>query len=50
MEYYHLPCDLEQQIGVFVDHYINHRYHESLNNSTSADVYFWRDRDILRES
>jgi len=49
LENYYLPGDLEQQIGVFVYHYNNHRYHESLNNITPADVYFGRDKDILRE-
>ena len=49
LENYYLPGDLEQQIGVFVYHYNNHRYHESLNNVTPADVYFGRDKDILRE-
>jgi hypothetical protein len=49
LENYYLPGDLEQQIGVFVDHYNNHRYHESLNNVTPADVYFGLDKDILRE-
>lgn len=49
LENYYLPGDLEQQIGVFVDHYNNHRYHESLNNVTPADVYFGRDKHILRE-
>ena len=49
LENYYLPGDLEQQIGVFVDHYNNHRYHESLNNVTPADVYFGRAKDILRE-
>ena len=49
LENYYLPGDLEQQIGVFVDHYNNHRYHESLKNVTPADVCFGRDKDILRE-
>ena len=49
LENYYLPGNLEQQISAFVDHYNNHRYHESLNNVTPADVYFGRDKDILRE-
>ena len=49
LENYYVPGDLEQQVGVFVDHYNNHRYHESLNNVTPADVYVGRDQDILRE-
>ena len=35
------------QIGAFVDHYNNHRYHESLGNVTLADVYFGRDTAII---
>ena len=38
LEKYFLPGDLERQIGAFVDHYNNHRYHESLANLTPADV------------
>jgi putative transposase len=49
LENYYLPGNLEQQISAFVEHYNNHRYHESLNNVTPADVYFGRDKDILRE-
>ena len=43
LENYYLPGDLENQINDFVDHYNNHRYHESLNNVTPADAYFGRD-------
>ena len=32
LENYFLPGDLERQIDAFVDHYNNHRYHESLAN------------------
>ncbi|MFP6689781.1 MAG: integrase core domain-containing protein, partial [Alphaproteobacteria bacterium] len=44
---YYLPGDLEMQIGGFVDHYNNHRDHESLGNVTPADVYFGRDTAII---
>ena len=44
-----LPGDLERQIGAFVEYYNNQRYHESLNNVTPADVYFGRDKAILRK-
>lgn len=43
-----LPGDLERQIGAFVDHYNNHRYHESLANLTPADVYHGRGAKILK--
>jgi len=54
LENYNLPGDLEQQIVAFIDYCNNQYYHESLNNVTLADVYFWRDyfgryKDILTE-
>ncbi len=49
LENYYLPGELEAQIDAFVQHYNNHRYHESLNNLTPADVYFGRAQTILRE-
>lgn len=47
LENYFLPGDLTQQIKAFVDHYNNHRYHESLSNVAPADVYFGRAQSIL---
>ena len=49
LENYYLPGDLECQIGAFVDYYNNQCYHERLNNVTPADVYFGRDKAILKQ-
>jgi transposase InsO family protein/transposase-like protein len=49
LENYFLPGDLKGQIGKFIDYYNNHRYHESLQNLTPADVYFGRGQSILME-
>lgn len=47
LENYYSPDELIHQIDLFVEYYNSHRYHESLNNLTPADVYFGRGRDIL---
>jgi len=47
LENYYLPGDLENRIAEFVDHYNNHRYHESLNDIAPADAYFGRDTTII---
>ncbi len=49
LENYFLPGDLEAQIGAFVEHYNNRRYHESLANVTPADAYFGRAAAILKQ-
>jgi len=49
LENYFLPGDLENQIGQFIEHYNNHRYHESLSNLTPVDVYFGRGQSILEK-
>ena len=49
LENYYLPGDLRHQIDAFVEHYNHHRYHESLQNLTPADVYFCRGQAILKQ-
>lgn len=49
LENYYLPGDLVQRLEEFVEHYNNHRYHESLDNLTPADVYFGRGSTILNQ-
>ncbi len=39
LENYYLPGQLDLSIGEFVEYYNNQRYHESLDNLTSVDVY-----------
>jgi putative transposase len=47
LDNYYFPEDLKANLEVFVDYYNNHRYHESLDNVTPADVYFGRKAEIL---
>ena len=47
LEHYYLPIDLEREIGAFVTHYNERRYHERLNNLTPQDVWLGRGQAIL---
>src|SRR5450631_619825 len=46
VENYYLPGALEAKSDALVEYYNHHRYHESLSNLTSADV-FGRGHTIL---
>jgi len=46
LQHYYFPGELEHQIEQFVKYYNNHRYHESLNNITPADMYYGKDKQI----
>jgi putative transposase len=47
LENYYFKEDLERHIAAFIEHYNHHRYHESLDNLTPADVYFSKGSAIL---
>jgi len=49
LENYYLPGQLECRLQEFIDYYNNHRYHESLQNLTPADLYYGRAEKILRK-
>ena len=48
-ENYFLEGEPEAAIDVSINHYNNHRYHESIGNLTPADAYFGRGQTILTE-
>ena len=49
LQHYYSPSELERAIAEWVEYYNNQRYHESLDNVTPADVYFGRDKEVLRK-
>jgi putative transposase len=49
LEIYFLPADLSASIEYFVTHYNHHRYHESFDILTPADIYFGRGETIRLE-
>ena len=49
LQHYYSPFELESAISEWVEYYNNQRYHESLDNVTPADVYFGRDKEIIKK-
>ena len=49
LENYYSPEELEWAVAQFVEHYNNHRYHESLKNLAPADVFHGNAEKILRQ-
>jgi hypothetical protein len=47
LQRYAFPLDLEGEIGRFVDCWNHQSCHDSLDNVTSADVYFGRVKEVL---
>jgi putative transposase len=49
LDNYFFPTELNDQIRLFIAHYNEYRYHESLQNVTPADVYYGRDKALLEK-
>ena len=49
LQNYFSPSELEPAIADWVEYYNNQRYHESLKNVTPADVYFGKDKEIIKK-
>lgn len=49
LDNYYSTEELEYRLSEFIEYYNNHRYHESLNNCTPADVYFGRHHRVLKK-
>lgn len=49
LHHYYTPDQLRRAIADWVYHYNHKRYHESLKNVTPSDVFFARDKRILKQ-
>jgi len=49
LENYYSPDQLRNSISQFIQYYNHHRYHESLDNLTPADIYFGRKEKRLQQ-
>ena len=49
LQNYYSPSELERAIAEWAEYYNNQRYHEALENVTPADVYFGREKEIIKK-
>lgn len=49
LENYYSTEELERAVEKFVEHYNHHRYHESINNLTPAQVYYNKAAGVLEK-
>jgi transposase InsO family protein len=49
LQNYYFPWELEQAIAKWVHYYNNDRYHESLENVTPADVFYGKEKEVLKK-
>ncbi|MBU1683593.1 integrase core domain-containing protein [Patescibacteria group bacterium] len=47
LQNHYSPWELDREIASFVDYYNYHRYHESLDNLTPANIFFGRQKEVL---
>jgi transposase InsO family protein len=49
LQNYYFPWELEQAIAEWVRYYNQDRYHESLKNVTPADVFYGKEKEVLKK-
>jgi transposase InsO family protein len=49
LQNYYFPWELEQAIAAWVRYYNHDRYHESLENVTPADVFYGKEKEVLKK-
>ena len=49
LQNYYFPWELEQAIAQSVQYYNYDRYHDSLQNVTPADVFYGKEKEVLKK-
>ncbi len=49
LDHYYSPSKLEERIREWIDYYINHRYHEAIDNVTPSGRFYGKDKEILKQ-